>query len=272
MGHLGTRHILSGLRNGELGIHYQPIVDLRSREAVGLEAMLHWERPLQGLVQDGPFGLEACSPSMREALERWVIYRACCEFSAFKQAGGLEPQVKLHVNVSSSLFQEGSLPGYMSSILGDTGLSPDRLCLNWSLGEEKQQPSRYLRFCRGFSSMGLDLAVNNLHMDLSDLNLFFKVNFIPFAMVKIRQEEAAHLERDSRACESLLTFIRIFSSLGIKLVVKGVRTSQQARLLGQLSCQYAQGPYWSEPAQLETLQQHRMLGATRQDPSLPGQG
>jgi EAL domain-containing protein (putative c-di-GMP-specific phosphodiesterase class I) len=265
-GHVGTRHILSGLRNGEFCIHYQPIVDLRSQEAIGLEAMLRWDRPQLGLLDPGLLGLESCSAFMREALERWVIYRASSEFSAFAKAGCLAPEIKLHVNVSTSLFLESSLPGYMSSILSDRGLGPERLCLNWTLKEEKQHSSRYLRFCKGFSSMGLELAVNNLRMDLADLNMFFKVNFIPFAMVKIGPEEAAHLETDSRTYESLLTFIRIFSGLGIKLAVKGVCTGRQARLLRSLCCHYAQGAYWHEPAPLETLHEQGVLGEAKGGP------
>ena len=248
-----SRDILSGLRNKEFRILFQPLVDLRSSKAIGLQAVLHWEHPSYGLLEEDFFSSRSCSASMREALERWAVYRACREFSAFAQDKCLDPGIKLHVNVSSSLFLESSLPSYVQGVLHDSGIAPERLCLNWSMDGKKQPASRYLRYCKGLSSMGLDLAVNDLHLDLSNLNLFYKVNFIPFAMVKLHQAEAAQLEEDSGTYESLLTFIRIFSGLGIKLVVKGVQTGRQLQLLHRLCCNYAQGSYWCEPVPLEQM-------------------
>src|SRR5204863_2606508 len=113
------------LEREELVVHYQPIIDLASREIVGAEALVRWRHPENGLMGPDDFIHIAEECGLIVPMGEWILRTACAQMKQWHDAG--HTRLRIAVNLSPRQFQQRDLPAMIERVLGETGLSPSML-------------------------------------------------------------------------------------------------------------------------------------------------
>jgi len=108
----------------EFCLHYQPIVNMRSRALMGFEALVRWQHPTQGLLLPASFIPVAEETGLIVPLGWWVLHEACRQMQAWREAIPATQSLKLSVNMSSKQFSQQGLIDKFKDILRETGFSP----------------------------------------------------------------------------------------------------------------------------------------------------
>ncbi|MDQ1315906.1 MAG: hypothetical protein QG662_2015, partial [Pseudomonadota bacterium] len=147
------------LERDEFLLHYQPQVDLRSGEIVGMEALVRWLHPELGLVSPATFIPVAEDSGLIVALGEWVLRVACAQNKAW-QLAGLKP-ISVAVNLSARQFRQPDLVENVAAILGETGLDP--ACLDLELTESlvMQDVEKTIATLGKLKAMGIKLSVDD---------------------------------------------------------------------------------------------------------------
>lgn len=257
------------LTDGELRLHYQPIVDLQTGAIVAVEAFVRWQHPDHGLLAPTQFLAAAEATGLAVPLGAEVLSIACRELSLWESVLGADGTVPaVHVNVSALHFAAPGLASTVSRALQRSGLAPDMLVLEIAetmFTGEGQAAMAQLDDLRG---VGVRIALDRFGTGYSSLAA---IRRLPFDALKVDSSfltELGHSPRDAALVEAM---IGMGHSLGLPMTAAKVETEEQLRLLRSLGMDRAQGelfaPPLSAPAALELVRSGQvwsgLLEATR---------
>ena len=242
------------LTDGELRLHYQPILDLHTGEIVAVEAFVRWQHPDHGLLAPAQFLSAAEATGLAVPLGAEVLSIACRELSQWEGVLGADRAIAVHVNVSALHFAAPGLASTVSRALQRSGLPPDKLVLEIAetmFTGEGQAAMAQLDDLRG---VGVRIALDRFGTGYSSLAA---VRRLPFDALKVDSSfltELGHSPRDAALVEAM---IGIGHSLGLPMTAAKVESEEQLRLLRSLGMDRAQGelfaPPLSAPAALELV-------------------
>jgi diguanylate cyclase (GGDEF)-like protein len=225
-----------GLAAGEFELHYQPLVDLRSNEITGCEALLRWFHPQKGLVSPGEFVPLAEENGFIVALGEWVIRQAC-----LTAAGWPEP-LKVSVNLSPAQFRNSHMASVIVSALGAAGLAPDRLELEITETVLLANSEANLTTLNQLRTLGVRIALDDFGSGYSSLAYLQK---FPFDRIKIDR----CFVRDIGASTSSRNIVRAMAAmangLGMATTAEGVETEEQRAAVLSEGCSEMQGYLFS---------------------------
>lgn len=233
------------LTDGELRLHYQPILDLHTGAIVAVEAFVRWQHPEHGLLAPAQFLAAAEATGLAEPLGAEILSIACRELSHWGSVLGDErPVPAVHVNVSALHFAAPGLAGTVARALQRSGLPPDRLVLEIAetmFTGEGQAAMAQLDDLRG---VGVRIALDRFGTGYSSLAA---IRRLPFDALKVDSSfltELGHSTRDGALVEAM---IGVGHSLGLPMTAAKVETEEQLRLLRSLGLDCAQGELFAPP-------------------------
>ncbi|QTD51057.1 EAL domain-containing protein [Sulfidibacter corallicola] len=232
------------LKQDEIDVHYQPIVDLRSGKLSGFEALARWHHPLRGLVPPDEFIPIAEETGLITPISKFILARACDDIVKWQKDFPEIGPLTISVNLSTKQFLEGNLIEQVRHVLGESGLPAERLKLEITeslLMEELDMVKLVLGQLR---SMNVKLMLDDFGTGYSSLSYLHR---FPLNTVKID----ASFVRNMHLAEENLAIVRAIKMLAIALnmevVAEGIETLEQVRQLRALKCEYGQGYYFSKP-------------------------
>lgn len=240
--------LAAALERDELFVLYQPYIDLRSSEVVGVEALVRWRHPTLGVLEPSSFIPVAERSELIVAIDSWVLLRACQQARTWF-AGGLGP-FRLAVNLASRDLDDPGLFPRVERTLASTGFDPSLLELEitervvvdrW--GPAKDNIERLRR-------LGVRFTIDDFaagHSSLSRLEAF------PVSTLKINQSFVQVLGPEGEDDLLVSAIIAMADQLGLECVAEGVETAVQRRVLLQRGCTTAQGYYFSPPLAPEDI-------------------
>ena len=230
--------LCQALREEQLILHYQPIVELVSRHVAGFEALLRWQHPTRGLLLPHDFLQVAEDSGLIVQLGAWVLHQAC------RDAVSWPRMVKVAINVSLVEFHQSCFADMVRNALQSTGLDPSRLSLE--IGEESlsRLDERALPTLHSLKSLGVGIVMDDFGMGRSSLH---QLQAFPFNEVKIDHSLIARAESQQSAAAFVRAVIAIGRSFGMKVTAEGVETESQLRFLKSEGCEQVQGYYFSRP-------------------------
>jgi diguanylate cyclase (GGDEF)-like protein/PAS domain S-box-containing protein len=242
----------SGLRQaidrGELQLHYQPIFSCADERVVGVEALLRWTHPVDGIVAPSRFIDVAEASRVIIPIGEWVIEQACRDLRGWLDAG---IDLRLAVNVSPSQLAHKSLVEHIRTVLDRTGLAPDRLELEIIESAAMQNPEITLRALVELRDMGLRLALDDFGTGYSSLAHLHR---FPIDTVKVDQAFVHDINREGTRGNMLVSAILALSrGLGLRTVGEGVENVEQLEFLRRMRCDEVQGFYLAEPVPADEL-------------------
>ena len=232
------------VERGEIGVHYQPIVDLSTRRVVALEALARWDRRERGLLAPTTFVPLADELGIMVEIGRTVLREACRQARAWQCAFPGHEDLTVTVNLAPSELHNPQLATEVATILLETGLQPDRLVLEITESGVMRSPEEALRTMRELRELGVALALDDFgtgHSSLAHLREF------PLDTLKIARPFVAGLPAGELDGVFVDAIVRLATSLGLSVVAEGIESAGQADAVAALGCAQGQGFHFGEP-------------------------
>jgi len=235
------RDLRAALGGEQLEMHYQPLIEIRTGEVVGCEALLRWKHPERGWVSPADFIPIAERTDIIGPLGRWILHRSCMQGSNWA-AEGLPP-LKIAVNLSPAQFKHHqNLVSMVADILAQTGFPADQLQLEITEGIAMQNIDATLEVLRQLRAMGVVISIDDFGTGYSSLNYLKR---FPVDKLKIDRSFVADIGLHPDNAAVVKSIVDLGHSLGTRVNVEGVETSEQLAFLVAHQVDEGQGFYFS---------------------------
>ncbi|MET4386825.1 diguanylate cyclase (GGDEF)-like protein/PAS domain S-box-containing protein [Bradyrhizobium sp. F1.4.3] len=226
------------LVDGGFEIHYQPLVNLRSGEVSGCEALLRWRHPERGMISPAEFIPIAEDTGLINELGDWVLRTACNEAATWPS------HVRLAVNVSPVQLKCDTLALKIAGALAVSGLEPRRLELEITEAVLIRDDEAALSILHQLRSIGVRIALDDFGTGYSSLSYLKR---FPFDKIKIDRCFVADIADAGGAPVIVQAVVNIASASNMTTVAEGVETEAQREMLRALGCTEMQGYLFSKP-------------------------
>lgn len=246
------------LERDEFSLHYQPIVDLWSGAATGVEALVRWRHPQRGLLVPQQFVPVAEECGLILAMGRWIMRAACRQNRAWQDSG--LPPVRLAVNVSAAELRHKDFVEGVRACLTETGLDPQHLELEITETFLMQDSASTALVLQSLKKLGVQIALDDFGTGYSSLS---HLKGFPIDTLKIDHAFVSELGTNPNDASIVRAVIGLGRSLNIRVVAEGVETATQLAQLQEQQCPEGQGYYFSRPvaaAEIPALLRRRAPG------------
>jgi diguanylate cyclase (GGDEF)-like protein/PAS domain S-box-containing protein len=242
-----AQELVGAVDRGEIVVHFQPIVDLLTREVDGVEALVRWNHPVRGLMAPGTFLSIAQDIGLDSDIDRYVLKQAAAKVAQRVREFGRD--LRLTVNISAPHLVDVTTPDYIAEVLRDSGLRPDLLWLEITehavlQGAGIDPSTTTLAAFERLDQLGVRLAVDDFGTGFSSLSSL--MNF-PIDMVKIDQSFVSGLPDDQRGSAMVESLLTLGRRMGIATVAEGIERIEQLNALAELGCRLGQGYLLGRP-------------------------
>jgi diguanylate cyclase (GGDEF)-like protein/PAS domain S-box-containing protein len=230
----------------QLILHYQPKIDLSTREIFGVEALIRWRHPTQGLLQPGRFMPDVERTDLIEPLTRWVLKTALSQQRRWRDAGY---DLSMAVNVSARSLQPGStLPDLVAELTRTSAIPPGRLTLELTEGALIEAAA--LDVLARLHEMGQRVSIDDFGTGYSSL-----VYLQRLAADEIKVDRSFVTTIATTGADAIIvrSTIDLAHNLGLTVVAEGVEDQNVLDALVGYGCDAAQGFHFGRPAPAEEL-------------------
>jgi len=236
-----AEELVGAIDRGEIVVHYQPIVDLLTREVDGVEALVRWNHPSRGLLAPGAFLSIAQDIGLDTEIDRYVLRTAANAVA--RRIAEYGRDFRLTVNISAPHLVDVTTPDYVAGVLNASGLTPHLLWLEITEHAVLQRsgigPSTItVTAFERLDEIGVRLAIDDFGTGFSSLSSL--MNY-PINMVKIDQSFVNGLPDDRRCVAMVESLLTLGKRMSIVAVAEGIETPEQLNELVDLGCRLGQG-------------------------------
>jgi len=246
-------HLRGAAERGELVMHYQPILELRTGRIAAFEALVRWQHPERGLVPPLDFIPLAEQTGLIVPIGRFVLSEACRQMQAWHQSYPAAPPMTVSVNLSARELDEPGLVESVRSVLTETGLDPAFLVLEITESLLLVDLPATVGILADLRALGVRLAIDDFGTGYSSLayleNLPVDILKIDKSFVDRIGETPAEISgvEDPHHSVMVAAISQLGHALHLELVAEGIEQREQVSTLQGLDCQYGQGYYFARP-------------------------
>jgi predicted signal transduction protein with EAL and GGDEF domain len=238
------------LARGEFLLEFQPIVDLKTAELLGVEALVRWQHPAQGRLLPGQFIPMAEETGQIIALGRWVLEDACRRVQAWRRDVPAGEGLRVAVNISGRHLQQGDLLGDVRRALEVSGLDAGSLLIELTESTMMHNSEANLAKLRELKALGVRLAIDDFGTGYSSLSYLHR---FPIDILKIDRSFISRLTESSEGPKLARAIVMLGETLGLETVAEGVEADDQVTQLLELGCVAAQGYLFSQATSLDAI-------------------
>ncbi|HEX4940408.1 MAG TPA: EAL domain-containing protein [Candidatus Kapabacteria bacterium] len=238
-------------------VAYQPQFALQDGALVGVEALLRWQHPVQGLLAPTVFIPLAEETGLIEPLGRWMLRASCTQIKAWVEKG--YRMGRIAVNLSARQFRQPGLVEDIHFILSDVGLGAEHLELEITESIAMDNVESTVAKLEVLKRMGLRLSIDDFGTGYSSLSYLKR-----FAIdkLKIDQSFVRDIVTDPNDAAIAASTIALAHKMGLKVIAEGVETAEQVAFLREQGCDEVQGFFYGKP--MSAVELERMLGTAPQ--------
>ncbi|HJV53240.1 MAG TPA: EAL domain-containing protein [Noviherbaspirillum sp.] len=251
--------MFQAVRNGEFLLNYQPIVDANSRQIMGFEALMRWQRPGEGMVPPSQFIPMAESNGLINLLGAWALKAACVQLKRFEEAAGRP--LYMSVNVSPRQFRNDQFLDIIDEAMQLSGLRGEQLLLEITEGILMSDPEHAEAFLNEMVARDVRIAIDDFGTGYSSLAYLKR---FPIAALKIDRAFIKDLPgsvKDIAICNVVLSLAK---HLNLSTVAEGVENEAQLQFLARQGCGLIQGYFTGSP-----LPPEQALAVLKAPPPVP---
>jgi diguanylate cyclase (GGDEF)-like protein len=237
------------IRQHELVLHYQPLVDARTRAITGLEALVRWNHPELGLLSPAHFISVAELSGLIIPIGDWVLKTACRQLRIWQKK--LDRSLTMAVNLSARQFSQPDLVDQIRSVLDEAGIEPHSLELEITESNAMQNAENTIHTLRDLKQLGVRIAMDDFSTGYSSLNYLKR---FPIDTLKLDQMFVRDVNNDPTDAAIVSAVIAMAHSLSLEVVAEGVETEGQLMFLQKQHCDRIQGFFFSVPLAAEELE------------------
>ncbi|MBX7246378.1 MAG: EAL domain-containing protein [Candidatus Sumerlaeaceae bacterium] len=233
-----------GISRKEFEIHYQPVVELRTGEIAGFEAVVRWHHPRRGLVAPPEFLSVAEETGLIMPLGEWVFRHACMQGKEWQAKYPARPGQFISINLSGKQFAQLNLIQLIDVILEETGLAPENIAVEITESVLMGDFDQTISVLQKLKERRLQICIDDFGTGYSSLSYLHQ---FPINKLKIDRSFVMSLGSENESPEIVKTIMTLAHDLEMEVIAEGVETRQQLEFLRELGCEYAQGFYFSRP-------------------------
>ena len=242
-------HSRAGIDGDALVLQYLPEIDLRTGEILAVEALPCWEQPTLGLLPVDALNGAPQSTSLAGRVGRWVMRRACGDFSRWRSCG-IDQQITLRVTVSSALLASDGFAGGVAATMDEFGIDARSLCLEISERVMVRDIENTHTTLAMLKDVGVQIAIDDF--GFGDVVLG-QLKSLPVDVLKISAGFIRDLGTSAADLAVVQAIIGLAETVGLQLTAEGVETPIAAMTLLQHGCSRAQGLLLSRPVMGEAM-------------------
>ena len=226
----------------QLFVAYQPQFSIDGGELVGVEALMRWNHPAEGLIAPGKFIPVAEETGLIVPLGRWMLRESCTQIKAWLDQG--YKLGRIAVNLSVRQFRQPGLVEDITRILQEVGLGPEHLELEITESIAMDNVEATVEKLEVLKRMGLQLSIDDFGTGYSSLSYLKR-----FAIdkLKIDQSFVRDIATDPNDAAIAASTIALAHKMGLKVIAEGVETREQVAFLHEQGCDEVQGYYYGRP-------------------------
>ncbi|VFR50011.1 diguanylate cyclase/phosphodiesterase (GGDEF & EAL domains) with PAS/PAC sensor(s) [plant metagenome] len=226
---------------GELVLHYQPLVRLADNALTGAEALLRWRHPERGLLGAAAFLPALQSSPLAGAVGNWALQEACAQAVAWRRR---VPGLRMSVNVFPAQFRRGDLVERVAGALHQAGLAPEALELEVRDDLVARHDEALLVVMRAIRELGVGLVFDDYGTGHASLNMLKQY---PLSRLKIDRSFVRGIPDSPADAAIVRAILYLGRSLGMAVTAEGVENPVQFERLRRKGCEEAQGYYLGPP-------------------------
>ena len=233
-------------QHNEFILHYQPIVNIQTNTITGIETLVRWKIPNNGIISPENFITQLEQTNLIISVGQWILRMGCKQMTAWKNSS----LHSISVNISVRQLNDQLIPT-IKNILNETGLNPGKLILEVTESILMHQTFVAMDILHALNELGIRIAIDDFGTGYSSFAYLknFKIHIL-----KIDQSFIADLGKTGQS-ESIITAIIVMAhALGLKTVAEGVETKAQLDFLKEHGCDEYQGFYYSKPLPPDELE------------------
>jgi len=230
------------IENNQMCLYYQPQLSIMTGQLVGMEALIRWQHPDKGFISPGVFIPVAEETGMIMQIGEWVFREACKQGVQWLNAG--YQLQKISVNLSARQLKDESLAALIATILDETGMPPNKLCIELTETALILDPEIALARLTKIKALGVALSLDDFGTGYSSLSYLKR---FPIDTLKIDQAFIRDVKVDHEDAALVKAIISMAHGLGMDVIAEGVEIQEQLEFLGVNGCDTIQGYLFSRP-------------------------
>jgi diguanylate cyclase (GGDEF)-like protein/PAS domain S-box-containing protein len=238
------------LDNNEFSLVYQPQVNLRTGEIVGVEALLRWEHPEHGAISPAEFIPFAEESGLIIDIGYWVIKTACAELSRWRTAG--LPEIRMSINISARQLMEDNIVRNIINIMKDYDVPGSCIELEITENAIMDDMDSIIRKLQELSSHDITIAIDDFGTGYSSLSYLHK---LPIHTLKIDRTFLKESRINKGDNTIINTIVAMAKGLSLNVIAEGVESQAQLEYLREIECSEAQGFLFGKPLPSEVISQ-----------------
>ncbi len=242
--HQLVHELRAAISGNELELHYQLVVDVKTGDPCGAEALMRWRHPRRGNIPPGEFISLAEESGLIVPIGAWALQTACAA------AASWPPHVKVAVNLSPVQFRKGNLLDVVICALVESGLAPERLELEITESVLIESHLDILPVIRQLKNLGISIALDDFGTGYSSLSY---LTMFPFDKIKIDRSFVQNVMTRPECRAIVSAVLALGRGLDMKITAEGIETEDQFELLSSLGVDSIQGYLFGRPCPLPQL-------------------
>ncbi|MEP6695106.1 MAG: EAL domain-containing protein [Chloroflexota bacterium] len=227
------------LDRGELHLHYQPVIDLRTQRVSMMEALARWNHPRLGLVPPVDFIALAERAGVMPQLSSWALKAALSKARSWEARG-----ISIAVNMAVSDLSDPTFPDRVRAAVEESGVTPDCLHLEVTESGVMSEPERILTCLERLRDIGVQIAIDDFGTGSSSLAYLHR---LPIQACKIDRSFIRRLTTEASSVAIVRATIELAHALDLRVIAEGVEDSATLDVLKGMGCDLAQGFFIAEP-------------------------
>lgn len=240
-GNLTATELQHAIKNEELLLHFQPQINIATGGLTGIEVLVRWQHPEQGMLYPGRFIPLAEQSGLMSQLTHWIIEKTVSQEQLWQESG---VTTAVSVNISALDITGLMLPEQLSDLLTGNKLAPTRLTLEITESALMGELVTSLDILTRLRLKGIKLSIDDFGTGYSSL---LQLHRVPFTELKIDRSFVSNMSEDKEALAIVKTCILLGHELNMTVVAEGVESAKDLKLLKLLGCDIAQGYFIAKP-------------------------
>jgi diguanylate cyclase (GGDEF)-like protein len=244
----------AAIERQEFFLEYQPIFLIRNQDVIGMESLVRWRHPEQGVLPPSEFIPLAEKTGLIVPLGWWIFEESCRQLKQWQENIPATQSLFISVNMSSQQFAQKDLPDQIRQVLDMVGLPARCLRIEITEGVLIDNSTSIIETLNAIRKMGVKLSIDDFGTGYSSLSYLHK---FPFDTLKIDRSFLENADSDFEKLEILQSMVRLAWNLGLEVVAEGIETPKHFAQIKALRCESGQGFLFSQP--LRTAAMEEML-------------
>ncbi|WP_024955156.1 cache domain-containing protein [Sulfurospirillum arcachonense] len=232
----------------EFIVYYQPQINLKTKEVIGLEALIRWNHPQYGIFAPSKFIKYAEETRMIIEIGEFVLYQACSDVVKLQKENNFLGRVS--INVSGVQIEHSDFLTTLNKVIKMTKIDPNTIELEVTESTIMNEPNMWINLLSSMQESGVKIAIDDFGTGYSSLSYLQK---LPIDKLKIDMSFVRNIPQDENACSIVNSIINLSDGMKMISIAEGIETKKQEDFLEKNGCHEGQGYLYGRPMPIKDL-------------------